>query len=83
MKCVGIYTFTPEIEVLTVHQGRMNQMQNKLKTMDAEILQATPMSKTMFIVQDLISQGANVLSGTSKIGNLLADALAEPAGCPG
>ena len=58
-------------------------MENKLKTMDAETLQATPMSKIMFIVQDLISQGVNVLSGASKIGSLLADALAEPAGCPG
>lgn len=43
-------------------------MQNKLKTVDAETLQATPMNKTVFIVQDLISQGVNVLSGASKIG---------------
>ena len=43
-------------------------MQNKLKTVDAETLQATPMNKTMFIVQDLIAQGVNVLSGASKIG---------------
>ena len=68
MKCVSVYTFTSEIGVLTVHQGRMNQMQKKLETVDAETLQATPMNKTMFIVQDLISQGVNVLSGASKIG---------------
>ena len=68
MRCVGAYTFTPENEVLTVHIERMKQMQNKLKTVDAETLQATPMNKTMFIVQDLISQGVNVLSGASKIG---------------
>ena len=43
-------------------------MQNKLETVDAETLQATPMNKTMFIVEDLISQGVNVLSGASKIG---------------
>ena len=68
MKCVSVYTFTSEIGVLTVHQGRMNQMQKKLETVDAETLQATPMNKTMFIVQDLIAQGVNVLSGASKIG---------------
>ena len=43
-------------------------MENKLKTVDAETLQATPMNKTVFIVQDLIPQGVNVLSGASKIG---------------
>ncbi len=42
-------------------------MQNKLKTVDAKTLQATPMNKTMFIVRDLISQGVNVLSGASTI----------------
>ncbi len=68
MNCVGVYTLSPEIGGLTVHQGRMNQMQKKLETVDAETLQAMPMNKTMFIVQDLISQGVNVLSGASKIG---------------
>lgn len=43
-------------------------MGNKLKTVDAEILLSTPMSKTMFIVDGLISQGVNVISGASKIG---------------
>lgn len=43
-------------------------MDNKLKTVDAETLLSTPMSKTMFIVDGLISQGANVISGASKIG---------------
>ena len=40
----------------------------KLKTVDAETLLSTPMSKTMFIVDGLIPQGVNVLSGASKIG---------------
>ena len=43
-------------------------MNNKLKTVDAETLLSTPMSKTMFIVEGLISQGVNVISGASKIG---------------
>ena len=43
-------------------------MNNKLKTVDAETLLSTPMSKTMFIVDGLISQGVNVISGASKIG---------------
>ena len=43
-------------------------MGNKLKTVDAETLLSTPMSKTMFIVAGLISQGVNVISGASKIG---------------
>ena len=43
-------------------------MDNKLKTVDAETLLSTPMSKTMFIVDGLISQGINVISGASKIG---------------
>lgn len=43
-------------------------METKLKTIDAETLQATPMGKTMFIVDGLIPQGVNVLSGASKIG---------------
>lgn len=40
----------------------------KLKTVDAETLLSTPMSKTMFIVDGLIPHGVNVLSGASKIG---------------
>lgn len=40
----------------------------KLKTVDAETLLSTPMSKTMFIVDGLIPQGVNVFSGASKIG---------------
>ena len=43
-------------------------MDNKLKTVDAETLLSTPMSKTMFIVDGLISQGVNVIGGASKIG---------------
>ena len=43
-------------------------MDNKLKTVDAETLLSTPMSKTMFIVDGLISQGVNVISGASTIG---------------
>ncbi len=43
-------------------------MGNKLKTVDAETLLSTPMSKTVFIVDGLISQGVNVISGASKIG---------------
>ena len=43
-------------------------MNNKLKTVDAETLLSTPISKTMFIVDGLISQGVNVISGASKIG---------------
>ena len=42
-------------------------MGNKLKTVDAETLLSTPMSKTMFIVDGFISQGVNVISGASKI----------------
>ena len=54
-------------------------MDNKLKTVDAETLLSTPMSKTMFIVDGLISQGVNVISGASKIGKKLADAVAGAA----
>lgn len=43
-------------------------MNYKLKTVDAETLLSTPMSKTMFIIDGLIPQGVNVLSGASKIG---------------
>ena len=43
-------------------------MGNKLKTVDAETLLSTPTSKTMFIVDGLISQGVNGISGASKIG---------------
>ena len=42
--------------------------ERKLVTVDAETLLATPMSKTMFIVDGLIPQGVNVLSGAAKIG---------------
>lgn len=43
-------------------------MKRKLITVDAETLLSTPMSKTMFIVEGLIPQGVNILSGASKIG---------------
>ena len=43
-------------------------MKRKLVTVDAETLLSTPMSKTMFIVDGLIPQGVNVLSGAAKIG---------------
>lgn len=43
-------------------------MENKLETVDAETLLSTPMSKTVFIVDNLIPQGVNVISGASKIG---------------
>lgn len=43
-------------------------MNYKLKTVDAETLLSTPMSKTMFIVDGLIPQGVSVISGASKIG---------------
>ena len=46
-------------------------MENKLKTIDAETLQATPMEKTMFIVDSLIPQGVNIISGSSIIGSWL------------
>ena len=52
---------------LTFYKGEKS-MNNKLKTVDAETLLSTPMSKTMFIVDGLISQGVNVISGASKIG---------------
>jgi hypothetical protein len=52
---------------LTFYKGEIS-MGNKLKTVDAETLLSTPMSKTMFIVDGLISQGVNVISGASKIG---------------
>ena len=41
-------------------------MKRKLVTVDAETLLSTPMSKTMFIVDGLIPQGVNVLSGAAK-----------------
>lgn len=40
----------------------------KLKTVDADTLLSTPISKTLFVVDGLIPQGLNVLSGSSKIG---------------
>ena len=58
-------------------------MKRKLVTVDAETLLATPMSKTMFIVDGLIPQGVNVLSGAAKIGKKLADAVARLAGIAG
>lgn len=41
-------------------------MGNKLKTVDAETLLSTPMSKTMFIVDGLISQGVNGIARFGK-----------------
>ena len=58
-------------------------MKRKLVTVDAETLLSTPMSKTMFIVDGLIPQGVNVLSGAAKIGKKLADAVAWLAGITG
>ena len=43
-------------------------MTKKLETVDAETLLSTPMSKTPFVVNGLVSQGVNVISGASKIG---------------
>ena len=43
-------------------------MTKKLETVDAETLLSTPMSKTLFVVNGLVSQGVNVISGASKIG---------------
>ena len=40
--------------LLTFYKGEIS-MGNKLKTVDAETLLSTPMSKTMFIVDGLIS----------------------------
>lgn len=40
----------------------------KLKTVDADTLLSTPISKTLFVVDGLIPQGLSVLSGSSKIG---------------
>lgn len=40
----------------------------KLKTIDADTLLSTPISKTLFVVDGLIPQGLSVLSGSSKIG---------------
>lgn len=45
-------------------------MKRKLITVDAETLLSTPMGKTMFIVDELIPQGVNVLSGAAKIGKI-------------
>ena len=51
-------------------------MDNKLKTVDAETLLSTPMSKTMFIVDGLISQGVNVISNPQlKINGILRSAI--------
>ena len=43
-------------------------MTKKLETVDAETLLSTPMSKTPFVVNGLVSQGVNVISGASKAG---------------
>lgn len=39
----------------------------KLKTVDSETMLATPLKKTMFIVDGLIPQGVSILCGSSKI----------------
>lgn len=52
----------------TNKKERIVLMKRKLVTVDAETLLSTPMSKTMFIVDGLIPQGVNVLSGAAKIG---------------
>jgi hypothetical protein len=64
---VGVSIRPRQNPFLTFYKGE-NSMDNKLKTVDAETLLSTPMSKTMFIVDGLISQGVNVISGASKIG---------------
>ena len=60
-------------------------MNSKLKTMDADTLLSTPLRKTQFIVNGLISQGVHLLCGASKIGKswlmlklCLQVALGEP-----
>ncbi len=53
---------------MKITEERRTHMETRLKTIDAETLQAMPMGKTMFIVDGLIPQGVNVLSGASKIG---------------
>ncbi len=53
---------------MNIAEERRTQMENRLKTIDAETLQAMPMGKTKFIVDGLIPQGVNVLSGASKTG---------------
>lgn len=40
----------------------------KLRTVDADTLLSTPISKTLFVVDGFIPQGLSVLSGSSKIG---------------
>ena len=61
-------------------------MKRKLVTVDAETLLSTPMSKTMFIVDGLIPQGVNVLSGAAKIGKswlmLWLGLAGDHRGCP-
>ena len=64
---VAVSICTCQNPFLTFYKGEIS-MGNKLKTVDAETLLSTPMSKTMFIVDGLISQGVNVISGASKIG---------------
>ena len=43
-------------------------MVDKLKVVDAETLLATPLKKTMYIVNELIPEGLSVICGDSKIG---------------
>lgn len=66
----SIYIRYLKFSFLTVHTKieRRKQVNYKLKTVDAETLLSTPMSKTMFIVDGLIPQGVSVISGASKIG---------------
>ena len=65
-----IYIRTLKIGVLTVHarQERSKRMVDKLKVVDAETLLATPLKKTMYIVNELIPEGLSVICGDSKIG---------------
>ena len=43
-------------------------MPEKLQLVDADTLLSTPMEKTLFIVDGLISQGVSMLCGSGKIG---------------
>lgn len=43
-------------------------MENKLKIIDAETLLATPMAKTLYVVDGLVPQGVNIICGDGKIG---------------
>ena len=52
-------------------------MNYKLKTVDAETLLSTPMSKTMFIVDGLIPQGVNDLLSISFVTLILFIIIAQ------